>query len=177
VLFVQADGPARRAQSVSRVSGGGLRWTLASRANQSGGTAEIWQAYAPAKLKKVAVTATLARRGDIGSLTLVSFNGAGRHVGATAKASGATGRPTLSLRPTSCNSFLWASGHDPDHATTPRGGKGQVIVHSFASRKARDTEWVQRVTGPTTAGKLVTISDTKRAGDHWQLAAAEIKPT
>ena len=176
VLFVQADGPAKSAQSVSRVSGGGLNWTRVSQANQGGGTAEIWQAYASAKLNRTPVTATLAKGGYGGSLTLSSFTGAGQHVGAAANGSGSTGTPTLSLTPTSCNAFVWASGHNPDHARTPYAGTGQVIVHSFANSKGGDTAWVQRVTKPTTASKPVTVSDTSPSGDHWQLAAVEIKP-
>ena len=176
VLFVQADGPARKLQSVSKVSGGGLTWTRASRANQGGGTAEVWQAYASAKLKRAVVTATLAKAGYGGSVTLTSFTGSGKQVGAVANGSGTTGRPKLSLTPVSCNSFVWASGHNPENARTPSAGTGQAIVHNFVNRKGGDTAWVQRVVKPTISRSSVTISATSPARDRWQLAAIEIKP-
>src|SRR6185369_17744043 len=47
LAFVSAEGPVGQSASIT---GAGLAWTLVTRANTRAGTAEIWQARAPAAL-------------------------------------------------------------------------------------------------------------------------------
>ena len=93
--FIATDGPASgSSQTISSVTGGGLTWTLRSRANSRPGTAEIWQAVAPAALSNTTVTATLSNGSYVGAMTVVSFTGANTSVnGATASAGAASGAP------------------------------------------------------------------------------------
>ncbi|MEN3307555.1 MAG: hypothetical protein V7603_3757, partial [Micromonosporaceae bacterium] len=58
VAFLASDGPQTSTQKIAAVAGGGLTWTLASRANAQPGSAEIWTAVAPAALTDVTVTGT-----------------------------------------------------------------------------------------------------------------------
>ena len=61
VAFIASDGPATGgSQRITAVTGGGLTWTLRSRANAQAGTAEIWTAPATNVVTNVIVTATRA---------------------------------------------------------------------------------------------------------------------
>ena len=80
------------------VSGGGLTWTLRSRANAQPGTAEIWQAVAPTPLTNATITATRAKGGYQGAISVAAFVGADTTVnGAVGSASAASGAPSASL--------------------------------------------------------------------------------
>jgi hypothetical protein len=174
LAFVQSDGPTAPTQQVKTITGGGLTWSLAARSNATWGTAEVWQAYATAKVSSVKVTATLAKSGWDGAITVAAFKGAASHVGAVGVNSGVSGMPTDVITPAGCNSLIWASGHDWTHNTTPIPAAGQVLVHSFVDGRIHDSFWTQRVTAPTTAASAVTVGDTMPIHDRWMMAAVEI---
>ena len=175
LALVASDGPKANAQSISALSGGGLTWTLRRRANASPGTAEVWQAAAPAKLTNVTITATKASGSYQGEITVAAFAGADSATGgATAAGSASTGVPSVSLNTTRAGSWVWGVGSDWDVATARTLGSGQTLVDQFLSASG-DTFWVQRRTAPTpAAGTGVTIDDTAPAGHRWNLAAVEV---
>ncbi len=174
--FIATDGPGSgSSQTIASVAGGGLTWTLRSRANTRPGTAEIWQAVAPAALSNVTVTATLSSGSYVGAMTVVSFTGASTSVnGATASAGAASGAPTASLTTTRANSWVLAVGNDWDSATARAVGANQTLVdQNLAS--VGDTYWVQRQnTATPNSGTSVTMSDTAPTSDQWNLALIEI---
>jgi hypothetical protein len=176
LAFVSSDGPGNGVQSAGSVSGGGLSWSLAARANTVTGTAEVWQAYATAPLTGASVVATLGSSGRSGCITLAAFRGAAPAVGATAVAGAASGAPQVSVTPTKAGSLLWAVGQDPDRAAprTPLGG--QSVVHESFGLPGGGTAWVQ-ATGPVAAANSpITMGDSAPAIDRWDLAAVEIPP-
>lgn len=89
VAFLASDS-SKSGFVFTSVTGAGLTWTLRSRANSQPGTAEIWQAVAPAALVNVSVT---ANRGT--AVTVVAFSGANITAnGAVASGSSAASAPT-----------------------------------------------------------------------------------
>ena len=177
LAFIGSDGPnAAAALSISSVSGGGLTWTLRGRANGQAGTAEIWQAAAPAVLTNAIVTATRASGSYQGAITVAAFTGADTAAGATASGSAASGAPSLSLVTTRAGSWVWGVGEDWDKASARTVGPGQTLVDQFLSPSG-DTFWTQRQTATTaTAGTTVAISDTAPTADRWDLALVEVLP-
>jgi hypothetical protein len=177
LAFVSSDGPSGGGQTISGVIGGGLTWTLRTRANGQPGTAEVWQAVAPVPLTNVTVTATRAKGGYQGSITVAAFTGADTSVnGAAASSSAATGAPSVPLTTTKAGSWVWGVGEDWDRAVTHTPATGQTIVDQFLSPSG-DTFWTQRQTATTpAAGTSVPISDTAPTNDRWDLAAVEIRP-
>jgi hypothetical protein len=174
LAFVSGDGPASPTQTVSKLTGGGLTWTLAVRSNKSWGTTEVWQAQATAKLTDAVVTATLAKSNFGGSITVVAFKGAGTAIAATTAAFGTTGMPNAKITPTRCNSLVWATGHDWSTATAPLAAGGQSLTHVFIDESVRDSYWTQALNGATAAGIAVTVGDTMPMNDRWTLAVVEI---
>ncbi len=90
LAFISAGSTT--ATTVSGITGGGLTWTFVQRRNSSGGTAEIWKAFATSTLSNVTVTATLA--GAVtrtGLIQVVSFKNADPNLGANAVASSTSG--------------------------------------------------------------------------------------
>jgi hypothetical protein len=177
LAFISSDGPTGSAQTISAVTGGGLTWTLRTRANGQPGTAEIWQAVAPTPLTNVTITATRAKTTYQGSITVAAFAGADTTTnGATATANAATGAPSVSLTTTKPGSWVWGVGEDWDRAVTHTPAAGQTIVDQFLAPSG-DTFWSQRQTATTPAsGTSVPISDTAPTNDRWDLAAVEIRP-
>jgi Domain of unknown function (DUF1929)/Bacterial Ig domain len=177
LAFVSSDGPAAGAQSISGVSGGGLTWTLRSRANAQAGTAEIWQAVAPTPLTNATITATRAKGGYQGAISVAAFAGADTTVnGAVGSASAASGAPSASLVTTKAGSWVWGVGEDWDRAVSHTPGAGQTIVDQFLSPSG-DTFWTQRQTATTpAAGTAVAINDTAPTNDRWDLTLAEVRP-
>ena len=177
LAFVSSDGPSSGAQTISGVTGGGLTWTLRTRANGQPGTAEVWQAVAPTPLTNVTVTATRAKTSYQGSITVAAFTGADTAVnGAIASSSATTGAPSVSLTTTKAGSWVWGVGEDWDRAVTHTPAAGQTIVDQFLSPSG-DTFWTQRQTATTAAaGTSVPISDTAPTGDRWDLAVVEVRP-
>jgi len=174
LAFISATGPSTGTQKITKVSGGGLKWTLASRADGQPGTAEVWQAHAASPLTNAKVTATLADTGHDGSITVAAFIGAGRVTGAHAAASGDSTHPHASLITTGPDSLVWGVGEDATHATTLTPASGQALVHQFKDTASHATYWAQKTTAITTAATTVKLADTVPATDRWNMAAAEI---
>jgi hypothetical protein len=145
--------------------------------NAQAGTAEVWQAVAPSVLSKVVFTATRAKTGYTGSISVAAFIGADTSAtGAVASGSAASGPPTASLVTTRAGSWVWGVGDDWDKAVARAVGAGQTIVDQFLSPSG-DTFWVQNRSEPTpTAGTSVAISDTAPTLDRWNLALVEVLP-
>ena len=174
LAFIEADGPRAPTQKVTKVTGAGLTWTLATRSNATWGTTEVWQAYATAPVSHAKITAVLAKGSYDGSITVAAFKGAAHTVGAVAAGAGKVGAPSVTLTPAGCNSLVWAAGHDWTHNTKPVALDGQTIVHLFLDRRVHDAFWTQSVDTPTTVGTDVTVGDTGPTHDRWTLAAVEI---
>jgi hypothetical protein len=175
LAFVTADGPAAPTQKITKVTGGGLTWTLVNRANQTYGTAEVWQAYAKSVFSDT-VTARLARNGYRGSITVTAYGSAAKVVVSSAAATGRTNRPQVTITVTAANSLIWAAGHDWDRSETRVSDAGQTVVHQFVDKSAHDTHWVQRLTQPTTTPGNITIGTSSPAKDRWQFVAVEVLP-
>src|SRR6185503_5038645 len=73
-LLLAFLGTSSTTATTATVSGAGLAWSMVQRRNTSGGTAEIWSAFASSPLSNVTVTATMgASVTRTGTLTVVSF--------------------------------------------------------------------------------------------------------
>ena len=174
LAFVSSDGPATGVQSVGSISGAGLNWSLAARANTLSGTAEVWQAYATTRLTGATIVAVFTNSGHGGSMTVAAFSGAATAVGATAVAGAASGAPQVPLTASRARSVVWVVGHDADQAVARTPLPGQTIVHEFLDPAGGNTGWVQ-ATGPiAAANSVVTVGDTAPTIDRWELAAVEI---
>ena len=174
LAFVEADGPRSPTQMVTKVTGGGLTWSLAARSNQAWGTTEVWQAFATAPLSAVKVSAKLASAFD-GAITVAAFHGAAPQVGATAVGAGTTGTPMATITPQACGSLVWAAGHDWTRSATPVAAAGQTLVHSFIDHRVLDSFWTQKVDDPTMTNAPVTVITTGPVNDRWTMAAVEIR--
>ena len=173
VAQVSADGPSATPQTAT-VTGGGLSWVLARRANGRPGTSEIWKAVVPPDPGAISVTSTLSATGYDQSLTVLAFKGSAG-IGATAGAGGASGAPKTSLTTSRAGSWVFGAGNDWDVAQARTAGAGQVIRHQWVDSAAGDTFWTQSRTAQTpAAGTAVTLDDTAPTTGHWNLAAAEI---
>jgi hypothetical protein len=176
VAFVSSDGPSGAGtQSFASVTGGGLAWRLRRRTNTQAGTAEIWQAVAPAPLTGLSVTAMRSNGAWQGSITVAAFRNASTTIdGATATANAATGAPNASLTTTRPGSSVWGVGNDYDRAVARTVGADQTKVAEYLAAVG-DTFWVQRQNVPTAdAGTPVTIDDTAPTTDRWNLSVIEI---
>lgn len=177
VALVSTDGPESANGQTATVTGAGLTWTLAKRANTRYGSSEIWTATAPSTLSNASVTATVSDTdGFHRSLAVLAYSGAAG-IGATAGAGAASGAPTVSLTTTAAGSQVVAVGNDWDSPTARTLGTGQSLIHEYQDTNWGDDFWMQRTTGLTgPAGSTVTINDTAPTGDQWNLAAVEITP-
>ncbi|WP_434315703.1 galactose oxidase-like domain-containing protein [Leifsonia sp. P73] len=174
LAFVSSDGSS--AAQLGSVTGGGLTWTLRQRSNGQPGTAEVWQAVAPAPLSNVTITATQKAGSWQSSLTVAGFLGADTTTGAVIAANGAGGAPSATLTTARAGSWVWGVGTDWTAARARTTGPGQTLVDQYLSPSA-DTYWLQRTTTPTaTAGTAVTINDTAPTTDQWDLALIEVLP-
>jgi len=182
LAFISTDAPSSGTKvSVSSISGGSLTWTLVQRTNAQAGTAEIWRAFATAKLSSVTVTATLSAS-EASSMTVMSFTGASTAgtngsgaIGAVGSGNANPGAPTASLITTQANSWVIGVGNDWDNGTVRTLGANQTMVHQYLATVG-DTYWVQRVTSLAPAGTTVTVSDTAPATDRYNLSICEILP-
>jgi hypothetical protein len=176
LAFVSSDGPPTGVQSVSSVSGGGLNWSLAVRANTLSGTAEVWQAYATTRLTGASIVAVFTNSGHGGSMTVAAFSGAAAAVGASAVGAAASGAPQVPVTTSKAHSVVWAVGHDPDQAVPRSPFPGQTVVHEFLDPAGGNAGWVQ-ATGPiAAANSLVVVGDSVPTLDRWEMAAVEIPP-
>jgi hypothetical protein len=140
VAFIaSAQNQTGGVSSISSVTGGGLSWVLAERSNASGGTAEIWRAFAPTALNNVSVTAVPANP-NVSSdvvLTVASFigadttgtNGSGA-IGAVVQASA----PSAGLTTTRNNSLVFAVGADAKNPATVTAGINQNILNILTNQ-------------------------------------------
>ena len=173
LALVSADGPQTGRQTAV-VAGGGLKWTLVSRANASSGDAEIWEAIATTATTISPITATLKAGGYDESLSVVAMEGADG-VGARAHASGPSGAPHLTLTTLASTSLVFAAGNDWDRAAARKLPVGWVILDQWLSNGTGDTYWSQYTNHPTgNAGTRVSVRDTAPTNDRWNLAAVEL---
>ncbi|HEY2353380.1 MAG TPA: Ig-like domain-containing protein [Gaiellaceae bacterium] len=173
LALVSADGPQVGRQSAV-VSGGGLDWTLASRANARPGDAEVWEAIATTATTISPITAVLKAGGYDGSLTIVAEEAADG-VGAKAHASGPSGAPHLTLTTLAATSLVFAVGNDWDRAAKRTLPVGWAMLDQWLNTGTGDTFWSQYTNATTgKAGTHVSVRDTKPTNDRWNLAAVEL---
>jgi hypothetical protein len=177
LAFLSSDGPSGASTaSFSSVSGGGLTWSLRQRSNAQAGTAEIWQAIAPAPLANVTITANQSSGSWQSAMTVVAFTGADTANGVSLAASAGTGAPNAQLTTTRAGSWVWAVGTDWSAASARTVGANQTLVDQFLA-SAGDTYWLQRQSAQTpVAGTAVTMNDVAPVGDRWDMALVEILP-
>ncbi|MGZ5422899.1 MAG: hypothetical protein ACXWDF_12070, partial [Aeromicrobium sp.] len=125
LAFVAFDGGSAD-QRCDGVTGGGLKWTRAARVNRRRGTVEVWQAYADKPLTNAVITANPRRWEFGGSITVATFQGAAKTVGAVTTAVERQSAPTVSLTTTAADSMIWAVGHDWSNATSRTTLPGQT---------------------------------------------------
>jgi streptogramin lyase len=175
VALVSADGPGQ-AQSAT-VTGAGLTWTLAERANKEGGTAEIWTADAAGPLADATVTSSLKQPNYDELLTVLAFPNA-TGVGAGATAGEAGGVPAARLTTTEPGSTIVAVGEDYSQAIARTLPAGQLILSQWLDTYPGETFWTQQTPLPTAgalpAGAKVTVGTTAPTGDTWNFAAVEV---
>ncbi|SEQ39669.1 RCC1 domain-containing protein [Microlunatus flavus] len=173
LAFVSVNRPAHGSQSVTRVSGGGLTWTLVRRGTSDAGSTEVWQAYATTRVERTRVSVDLSRPGATVGVTVAGFRGAGPAVTRTGSRSGTGSAPQVTVRPRSSGSVVWAVGRADGSRYDPKPASGQKVVHEKTFRSPRGGLWVQRVKAATTAGTDVTVGD-RAAAASWGYTAVEI---
>ncbi len=172
VALVASDGVGTQTLTVS---GAGLTWTLAARANTQQGSSEVWTATAAAKLTGVTVSSAQSKTGYHQMLTVIAVQSSSG-IGAVQTAGASSGAPTVSLTTTRAGSLVFGVGNDWDNSVARTVGAGQAIVNQWVDSTVGDTYWAQRLSAPTgAAGSLVTINDTAPTTDRWNFAAVEIK--
>ena len=173
LAFVAADGPSSGGQTATVT--GGATWTLVQRVNTQAGVAEVWKARASGLLSGAQVTAKASKTGYDQSLTVVAVkDGRG---GTSAGASAKTGAPSVALTTTADQAIVFGVGNDWDGAVARTLPAGRSIVSQWVDTSAGDTFWVQRRDDPvTTAGTVVTTSDTAPTNHRWNLVAIEVLP-
>jgi chitodextrinase len=178
VALISSDGPTNSGgQSISSVTGGGLTWTLRKRVNTSYGTSEIWTAPAVNIVSNITVKATRSSGSFYGLITVAAFQNANlTNIGAVGGAAASSGAPSASLTATQDGSVVWGVGNDWDGATSRTVGSGQTLVDQYVASNIGDTFWVQKVNATSTAGQVVTVSDTAPTNHQWNLAIVEILP-
>src|SRR3984893_10122860 len=182
VAFIATDYLGGANTTVTSLSGGGLTWALAVRANGQSGTSEIWRAFSAVPLNNVTVTATVSQS-VVSSITVMSFTGADQSglsgsgaIGATKSASASAGAPTASLVTTRNSSWVLGVGNDFDNAIVRTAGANQSLMHQFLTPTG-DTYWVQMQNAVTpTSGTTVSINDTAPTTDRFNLAIVEVLP-
>jgi hypothetical protein len=178
LAFISADGPAGQVQQVTQVTGGGLTWTPAARADAvpGTGTAEVWQARASAPVTAAVITAALRYKGWDGAITVVAYTGAAPATGATGARGGTAGAASATLTTTRAGSLVWAAGHDWSRAARQTPLTGQALVVQDLDHRVHDTYWVQQAGAIPDTGTKLTIGTLAPTGDRWELAAVEISP-
>ena len=183
LAFISTDYSSGSNTTVSSVSGGGLTWVTAVRANGQSGTSEIWRAFASAPLTNATVTATLSQS-VASSITVMSFtgvntsgtNGSGA-IGNIKSVSMASGAPAATLVTTQNGSWVFGVGNDFDNAIARTPGTGQSLLHQYLT-PGGDTYWVQMQNAPTPlGGTSVTINDTAPTTDRYNLSVVEVLPS
>lgn len=182
LAFIATDATGSTNTRVLSVTGGGLTWVLAHRANAQPGTSEIWRAFAPAVLHNVNVTATLSAT-VASSITVSSFSGVATTgsygsgaIGATSSGYAPSGEPHAKLVTTHNNSLVVGVGTDSEHAIARTLMPGEVLMSQDLS-PAGDTYWVQRMAAPIPLkGTTVSLGDTAPTADRFNMSICEILP-
>jgi hypothetical protein len=180
LAFISTDYLSGANTTVKSVAGGGLTWTLVTRANGQSGSSEIWRAFATVPTQNISVSAILSQS-VVSSITVVSLagvntNGTGGSgaIGAVSNKSAASGAPTASLVTTGTNSWVLGVGNDFDNAVTRSVPTGQTLLHQDLTSTG-DTYWVQmQANAIAAAGTTVTINDTAPTKDRYNLAIVEV---
>jgi uncharacterized protein (TIGR03437 family) len=175
LAFIATDYRSGSNVTVRSVSGAGLKWVLAVRANVQRGTAEIWRAFATAPLNNASVSANLSEK-VAASITVVSFTGADPSgaVGVTGKGSGSSGAPSATLITTRINSLVMGVGTDYKSAISRTSGSGQSLVHQYLNPGGASF-WVQAESLATPlSGTSVTMNDSAPTTDPYNLSIIEI---
>ena len=171
LAFVASDGPSSGGQT-SKVSGGGLTWSLVKRERGQLGDAEVWQARASRVLND-GITATVKDSGFDETLAVVAFKGASG-LGAVAGFNGKQGAPHGTVKTTRGNSWVWAVGNDWLASVPREVGPNQTIVHQ-AFDSVGDTYWVQSTNSITPEpGTNVEINDVGPTQDPYNLVLVEV---
>lgn len=174
LAFASSDGPRGKGRQRVAVRGAGLTWTLVNRANAQAGDAEIWQATVPGTVTGARIRSTPAKPGYRQDLTVVALENTGG-VGASARASGASGAPALSLTTTQDGSLIFAVGFDWDNDIGRTLPAGWLMLNQRLGSRATDTYWSQYTSTPIAqAGTAVQVGDTAPVTDRWNLAAVEV---
>lgn len=174
LAFVSAAGPSGGAQKISKVSGGGLTWSLAARSDGEPGTAEVWQAHAISPLTNAAITATFTDTGRDAAITVATYTNARAVTGAHATASGNSTSPAVTVTTTGPDSWVWGAGEDATNATKHTPVTGETLENQTLDTGAKRTFWAQRTSTISTTGTKVKFGDTTSSKDAWNLAAVEI---
>ncbi|GCD90582.1 Ig-like domain-containing protein [Nocardioides sp. LS1] len=173
LALVSYDGPAGADGQSAKVSGAGLTWHLVKRSSSQSGVSEIWAARTTARVGSRTVTATPATPGYDGMLSVISVRN-GARVGVAAAAGAPSGAPDFYVPAVQEGSLVLAAGNDWDAAVARTPVSGQIVRRQWLDTAAGDTFWVQALTRPTTAHRLVTIRDTAPTADQWNYVGAEV---
>lgn len=176
VVFLTSTGSNTVSESFTSVTGAGLTFTLARRANLQKGTAEIWYAYSPNRLTNAQIVAARQNGSYQGLMRVVTFMGANQTIGATAAGSG-KGLPSVSLTTTVAGSLVLGVGNDPTSSLVHTVGPNQKLTQSYRVTGINQSFWTQQqsVTNPT-AGATVILDNTTPTADSWNMAAIEVIP-
>ena len=162
LAFVGSDGPASGAQTTT-VTGAGLTWTLVSSGpTPRPATPRSGRPRPPAPWPGVKVTATPSVKGYHMYLNVVAMQGTGG-IGASAKASAATGAPHVAVTTTQPQSLIFGVGNDWDSATARTPGANQLLLNQWLDTVTGDTYWTQQYTAQTGAGRLQHHAQRHRA--------------
>lgn len=177
LAYVATDWKSGSNTVVNSVSGGGLSWSLVKRTNVQSGTAEIWGAFATARLTNITVTASLSQS-VYASITVMSYTGAdpAAPTGAVGSGNGTSGAPSGNIVTTRNGSWVFGVGNDFDNAIARTPAAGQKVVNQYLA-PVGDTYWVQMQNTPTTSsGTTVYINDTAPNGDRYNVSVVEVLP-
>lgn len=173
VALVSSAGPSTTRQQVS-ITGGGLTWRRAMRANAQRGTSEVWWARVVSPTAGIIVTATQSSGGRDQSLTVVRFSGA-TGVGNAVQHNAIDEAPRVTLTTSRANSLVFGVANDSYSATARTLPSGQVMVHEWLDTRIADAFWVQTFAGPIPqAGTTVRLNVTAPVRSRWNFAAIEI---
>ena len=173
VAFAASDGPKSQKQMLT-ISGAGLTWKRAIRANVQAGASEIWWAKAVTTLSAARVTSTQTRGGYDQTLSVIAFTGA-TGIGNAVQANAQSDAPRIVLTTSKAGSLVYAVGNDWDNAIARTLGAGQRMVHQWVDTRVNDTFWIQTLASSVSKpGTTVTLNVTAPTFDRWNLAAIEI---
>jgi hypothetical protein len=172
------------ATTISSVTGGGLTWVNAGRANSNSGSVELWRALAPTPLTGFTLTSNFSATtksfnylivGMVGA-DLTGTNGSGA-IGALSTAAITSTAPTVTLTSTRNNSWVWGMANNSSSTNTATAGSNQTIIRNAQDSTNLCRSWVQRQNSLTAAsGTVVTINDTAPTTDTCNILAVEILP-